>query len=79
MLIGIPGEAFTGIGLALKETAGWNMILPTCLTNGSQDYIPMMSAYEEGGYESRTSIFKAGVAELLIQEGRNLMSEIAEN
>jgi len=54
------------------------MILPTCLTNGSQGYMPMMTDYEDGDYESRTSFFKAGVAELLIQECRNLISDITE-
>ena len=27
ILVGIPGEPFAGIGFALKETPGWDMIL----------------------------------------------------
>ena len=72
-LIGIPGEPFTGIGRGLKEAPGWDLVLPCCLTNGNEGYFPMQDAYDEGGYEARSSNFKAGVAELLIAEGTKLL------
>ena len=75
-LIGIPGEGFTGIGMGLKEAEGWDLILPTCLTNGKHGYFPMQDAFDEGGYESRSSKFKAGVAEYMIEEGKKLMAEL---
>ena len=77
-LIGIPGEPFTGIGRGLKEAEGWDLVLPCCLTNGDAGYFPMMDAYDEGGYEARSSSFKAGVAELIIEEGKKLMNELKE-
>ncbi len=73
-LLGIPGEPFTGIGRGLKETEGWDLVLPTCLTNGCEGYFPMQEAYDEGGYEAGSCNFKAGVAELLIREGQELLS-----
>ena len=76
-LMGIPGEPFTGIGRALKETEGWDLVLPTCLTNGSEGYFPMKEAYVEGGYEARSSNFRAGVAELIIEEGKKLMKDLS--
>jgi hypothetical protein len=36
----------------------------------------MQEAYDEGGYEARSSDFKAGVAELIIKEGKTLLEEI---
>ena len=75
-LVGLPGEPFTGIGRGLKETQGWDLVLPMCLTNASEGYFPMQEAYDEGGYESRSSNFKAGVAELLIAEGRKLLDQL---
>lgn len=75
-LIAIPGEPFTGIGRGLKETEGWDLVLPMCLTNASEGYFPMQEAYDEGGYESRSSYYKAGVAELLIDEGKQLMATL---
>ena len=76
--IGIPGEPFSGVGFSLKETEGWAMILPTCNTNGKEGYFPMKEAYDEGGYEARSSNFKAGIAELICEEGKKILAEMAE-
>ena len=75
-LFGIPGEPFTGIGRAIKEAEGYSLVLPCCLTNGNEGYFPMKDAYDEGGYEARSSYFKTGVAELIIAEGKKLLSEL---
>lgn len=72
-LIGIPGEPFTGIGCSLKESENWEMVIPTCLTNGAQGYFPMKDSYEEGGYEARSSEFAPGVAELIVSESNELL------
>ena len=76
VLIGIPGEPFTDIGLALKKAEGWKLVLPCCLTNGDEGYFPTRSAYDEGGYEARSSFFKPGVAESIIEEGLILLNEL---
>ncbi len=76
VLVGIPGEPFNGIGRELKKAKGWGIVMPTCLTNGHQGYFPMMDAYREGGYEARSSNFRAGAAELLIREGLELLRDI---
>ena len=75
-MFGIPGEPFTGIGRALKETEGWELVLPTCNTNAKEGYFPMMECYEEGGYEAGGSNYKAGVAELLIEEGKAMLKTL---
>ncbi len=75
---GIPGEPFNEVGRALKEAEGWDMVLPTCLTGGSEGYFPVKNAYDEGGYEARSSRFKSGVAELIIEEGLKMLKDIKE-
>jgi len=75
-IIGIPGEPFTGIGVGLKATEGFDMIIPCCLSNGSEGYFPMQDSYDEGGYEARSSRFKAGVAEFIIKEGKELLKSL---
>ena len=75
-LFGIPGEPFTGVGRGLKEAEGWDLVLPCCLVNGCRGYFPMQDAYDEGGYEARSSSFKAGSAELIIEEGCQLLDEL---
>jgi len=74
--VGIPGEPFTDIGVQIKETEGWSMILPCCLTNGSQGYYPMKESFDEGGYEARSSNYKADVAEKLVSGSRELLAEL---
>lgn len=74
-MIGLPGEPFTGIGVGLKETEGPAMVIPTCATNAYEGYFPMMDSYE-GGYEAGSSNYKAGVAELFIEEGKKLLQKL---
>ncbi len=76
VMIGIPGEPFTEIGVKIKEAEGWRMIMPCALTNGNMGYFPVQSAYDEGGYEARTSPFKAGVAERIVDGAKELLNEM---
>ena len=75
-LIGVPGEPFNGVGIGLKSAEGWDLVLPTCLTNGNEGYFPMQDSYDEGGYEARSSRYKAGTAELIISEGKALLDSL---
>lgn len=77
-LLGIPGQHFACAGLEMKAIPGWDMILPTSQANGAEGYFPPMSAYKEGGYESVSSNFKAGVSEQLIAESAALLAELAQ-
>lgn len=77
-LIGIPGEPFSGIATELKKTSGYGAVLPICIMNGFEGYFPMQEAYNEGGYEARSSNFKPGVAELLIEEGKKLLYRLKQ-
>ncbi len=38
--------------------------------------IPVQSAYDEGGYEARTSPFKPGVAERIVEGSKALLDEL---
>ena len=75
-MFGIPGEPFMQIGRALQQTPGWELVLPCCNTNGAEGYFPTEDAYREGGYEARSSQFRAGVAEFLIDRGQALLGEL---
>ena len=76
VFVGIPGEPFAGIGREIRETEEWELVLVTCLTNGKHGYFPTKEAYNEGGYESQSSLFKAGVAEYIIKETKELLTEL---
>lgn len=76
VFVGIPGEPFNNIGVGLKKHSPFEITLPCCLTNGGEGYYPMYDSYEQGGYEARSSRFKAGVAERLIETGAELMRQL---
>lgn len=61
---------------APEESKEFALVMPVCLTNGSQGYFPMKDSYDEGGYEAGSSIFKRGVAELIVTEGIELLREL---
>ena len=74
--LGIPGEPFTELGVEIKKAEGFKMIMPCALTNGSAGYFPVKSAFDEGGYEARTSKYKGDVAVKIIEGGKELLGEI---
>lgn len=75
-ILAIPGEPFTGIGRAIKADSKFPVTMACCLSNGNEGYFPMQEAYDEGGYEARSSIFKAGVAERLVEHSLHLLNEV---
>ena len=75
--VGLPGEPFTDIGRGVKAGSPYAMTIPCCCANGYQGYFPTYDAYAEGGYEARSSNFKAGVAETLIDTAVELTQEIS--
>ena len=74
--VGVPGEPFSEIGRAIREQSPFGLTLCTCLTNGSQGYFPVASAYDEGGYEARSSVFGRAVGETLVQAAARLMDKV---
>ncbi len=75
-LVGFPGEPFTDIGRQVKNASPAKMTFAACCANGYEGYYPMQSAFDEGGYEARSSKYRAGTAEKLIKEGKSVLSEL---
>jgi len=71
--VGFPGEPFTEIGRAVKDTEGYALILPCCCANDSRGYFPSSKAYTEGGYEARASRFAPGISELLVGKAKEML------
>ena len=76
--IGIPGEPFTEIGVAIKKIPGWDMICPTINTNGKEGYFPSLSAFDEGGYEARTSPYTRTVCEDIVACSKEILDTLAK-
>ena len=74
--VGIPGEPFTDIGVRIKAHGGYGMILPTALTNGDAGYFPVSSAFDEGGYEARSSRYTKGIDDLIVKGAKELLRSL---
>jgi hypothetical protein len=51
VIVTAPGEAFTEIGMAVKERSPGRPTLYAGYTNGAVGYFPTAASYSEGGYE----------------------------
>jgi hypothetical protein len=58
--VGVPAEPFAEIGAEVKRRSKAPHTVFCGYTNGLFAYVPTATAYEEGGYEVRTTPFKAG-------------------
>ena len=76
VFVGFQGEPFTDVGRLVKSISGYTKLLPCCLTNGGEGYYPTSKAYDEGGYEARSSKFKKGVGELLVEEIKKTLKNL---
>ena len=72
----LSNTMFTGIGKGIKEGSPFKLTVNCCAANGYDGYFPMQDAYDEGGYEARSSRYKAGTAEQLIKEGKALLDSL---
>ena len=76
--MGISGEPFTDIGVGIKKGSSYALTIPCCLVNGTEGYFPMRDSYDEGGYEAVGSLFGPRTAELLIENGLKMLSQLAK-
>lgn len=73
---GLPGECFVDIGREIERQQGDKAIFVCCLTNGGDSYFPTSSAYDEGGYEARTSRLKKGGDKIITDGMAKLLGDI---
>lgn len=76
VLIGIPGEPFSETAQQIAARSPFAHTLFSGYTNGGFSYIPVKSAYAEGGYEVETSPFAPGAAEHIVEEALRMCQEL---
>ena len=74
-MIGYGGEPFTEYATKIRENEEDLFILCACCVNGGQGYLPTQSAFEEGGYEARSSRFTSSVATVLPETAKAMLAE----
>lgn len=78
VFLGTPGELFTEVGRRIQKSSPFENTFVCCLTNGGDTYFPTSSAYDEGGYEARTSFLKKGGDNIIVDGATKLFNKLNE-
>lgn len=73
---GIGGEPFTEIGNRICAGSPFETTILCCLTNSSGEYIPTKNAYDEGGYEAKSSPLRPGGDDIIVDGMLKLLNEL---
>ena len=76
VLLGIPGELFVELGRRCEAQSGFGATFVCCLTNGGDCYFPTESAYDEGGYEARSSKLDRNVERIVLEGVGELFNDL---
>lgn len=79
-LVGVPGELFARLGLAIRRRSPFRHTYVLGLCNGEIGYIPDRAAYDLGGYQLWAgwhSPLAVGTGEALVDEAVDLLGELA--
>ena len=77
-IVGLPGEVFVELGLAIKKSSPFRTTLIIELTNSHIAYVPTRKAFNQGSYETINSRLAPGGGEMMAEAAINLLNEIAE-
>ena len=77
VLVGMPGEPFVEIGLAVKAASPFAHTLFSGYSNVGGSYIPMADAYAVGGYEVDITPYTPAAAQVVIDENLALLRDLA--
>ena len=75
-MVGIPGEPFVELGLALKRSPHFAHTFVVGYCNDLIGYIPTRAAYDEGGYEVDTARIVAGAGEEIVDAALSTLEEM---
>ena len=76
VLLGVPGELFVELGRRCEAISTFGATFVCCLTNGGDCYFPTESAYDEGGYEARSSKLDRSVEKIVLNGVKELFEEL---
>ncbi|MBL8222619.1 MAG: hypothetical protein JNL62_25495, partial [Bryobacterales bacterium] len=74
--VGVPGELFVELGLAIKRASPFASTIVVELANGSMNYFPNRKAFAEGNYEPVSTRFAPGAGESLVDAATALVVEL---
>ena len=74
--MGLPGEVFVELGLAIKKSSPYRTILIIELTNSHIAYVPTCKAFSQRSYETIHSRLALGGGEMMVEVAVNMLNEI---
>jgi hypothetical protein len=75
-VVGLPGEIFVELGLAIKQASPFKTTLVIELCNDAPGYVPTKKAFAEGSYETVNSRVQPGGGEMLVEAAVKLLKEL---
>lgn len=75
-IVGLPGEIFVDLGLAIKKASPFKRTFVLSLCNDRPGYVPTKKAFDEGSYEVTNSRVKTGVGEMLVETAVELLKTL---
>jgi len=75
-VVGLPGEVFVDLGLAIKRASPFATTLVIELCQDAPGYIPTKKAFAEGSYETVNSRIAPGGGEMMAEAAIRLLKEL---
>jgi len=75
-LVGLPGEIFCDLGLAIKAASPFKRTTVMSVCNDRPSYVPTKKAFAEGSYEVTNSRVKPGGGEILVEAAVKLLKKL---
>ncbi len=75
-LVGLPGEVFVELGLAIKQASPFANTMVVELSQDCPDYVPTRKAFAEGSYETVCSCVEPGGGEMLVDSAVRLLKQL---
>lgn len=75
-LVGLPGEVFVDLGLAIKKASPFPNTMVVELSQDCPDYVPTRKAFAEGSYETVCSWIEPGGGEMLVDCAVRLLQQL---
>ena len=75
-VVGLPGEVFVELGLAIKQASPFPTTLVIELCQDECGYVPTRKAFAEGSYETVNSRIAPGGGEMMVEAAVRLLKEL---
>ena len=74
--VGLPGEVFVELGLAIKRASPYPLTIIAELANDDIGYVPNREAYPQGAYEAVSARVAEGSGEMLVDTAVRLLTDL---